>query len=167
MYHKDYVVGGGWAGNIKATGFKGELSYFIPKRNTLETSKTFSFSIMGDQTFKRDWYVSLAGLYNSNPTNVFAVSEGFYHSNLSAKLLFPFRYNFYTRIMKTISPIASFDFSFIYAPEKNTVILVPVYAWNVATNFDLDFTAQSFFMTQNTAYKNLISQIYIRGRWSF
>lgn len=82
MYQKDYFDGGGWAGNIKATGFKGELSYFIPKRNTLETSKTFSFSIMADHTFKRDWYVSLAGLYNSNPMNVFAVSEGFYHSNL-------------------------------------------------------------------------------------
>lgn len=167
IYQTDYVVGGGWAGNIKEAGFKGEMSYFIPKRNTLETSETFNFSIMADQTFKNDWYISLAGLYNSNPTNVFAANGSFYNSNLSAKLLFPFRYNFYTTVMKTISPIASCNFSFIYSPEKNTLILVPTYAWNVATNFHLDFTAQSFFSEQNNAYKNLITQIYIRGRWSF
>lgn len=167
IYQSDYVVGGGWAGNIKEAGFKGEWSYFIPKRNTLETSETFSFSIMADQTFKNDWYISVAGLYNSNPSNIFAANGSFYNSNLSAKLLFPFRYNFYTTIMKTISPIASCNFSFIYSPEKNTLILVPSYAWNVATNFDLDFTAQSFFTAQNNAYKNLITQIYIRGRWSF
>ncbi|MFV5702572.1 hypothetical protein ACM55F_11930 [Flavobacterium sp. XS2P12] len=167
MYQIDYVFGGGWAGNIKKAGFKGEFSYFIPKRNTLETSKTVSFSIMADQTFKNNWYISLAGLYNSNPTNVFAFNGSFYNSNLSTKLLFPFRYNFYTTIMKTISPIASCNFSFIYSPEKNTLIFVPTYAWNVATNFDLDFTAQSFFAEQNNSYTNLITQIYIRGRWSF
>lgn len=167
MYQTDYVVGGGWAGNIKEAGFKGELSYFIPKRNTLETSETFSFSIMADQTFKNDWYISLAGLYNSNPTNIFVVDGSFYNANLSAKSLFPFRYNFYATIMKTISPIKSLTFSFIYSPEKNTLIIVPVYAWNVATNFDLDFTAQSFFAKQNSSYKNLITEIYIRGRWSF
>ncbi|CAM4103513.1 hypothetical protein FLSI110296_14025 [Flavobacterium sinopsychrotolerans] len=167
IYQSDYVVGGGWAGNIKQAGFKGELSYFIPKRNTLETSKTVSFSIMADQTFGNDWYVSIAGLYNSNPTNIFAASESFHNSNLSAKLLFPFRYNFYATVMKTISPIKSFNFSIIYSPEKNTMILVPVYAWNVATNFDLDFTAQSFFAEHNNTYQNLITEIYIRGRWSF
>ncbi|MBP6181412.1 hypothetical protein [Flavobacterium sp.] len=167
MYQTDYVFGGGWAGNIKEAGFKGELSYFIPKKNVLDASKTFSFSIMADQTFKNDWYISLAGLYNSNPTNFFAVNGSFYNTNLSAKSLFPFRYNLYTTIMKTISPIVSCNFSFIYSPEKNTLILVPTYAWNVATNFDLDFTAQSFFAEQNNNYKNLITEIYIRGRWSF
>ncbi|MFV7235807.1 hypothetical protein [Flavobacterium sp. ZB4R12] len=167
VYQTDYVFGGGWAGNIKEAGFKGEMSYFIPRKNTLDTSETFSFSIMADQTFKNDWYISLASLYNSNPTNVFAGNESFYNSNLSAKLLFPFRYNFYATVMKTISPIASFNFSFIYSPEKNTLIVVPTYAWNVATNFDLDFTAQSFFAEQTNSYKNLITQIYIRGRWSF
>ncbi len=167
MYQTDYVFGGGWAGNIKEAGFKGEISYFIPKSSTVDAYQTYSFSIMADQTFKNSWYISIAGLYNSDPTNIFAANGSFYSTNLSAKSLFPFRYNFYTTIMKTISPIASCDFSFIYSPEKNTLIFVPNYAWNVATNFDLDFTAQSFFSAQTNSYKNLITEIYIRGRWSF
>lgn len=143
------------------------MSYFIPTRNTVEGQQTFSFSIMADQTFKNDWYLSLAGLYNNNPTNAFVAAGSFNNFNLSAKNLFPFRYNFYTTIVKTISPIKSINLSLIYSPEKNTLILVPVYAWNVATNFDLDFTAQSFFVEQNRLYKNVTTEVYIRGRWSF
>lgn len=119
---------------------------------------------MADQTFKNDWYISIAGLYNSNPTNIFDFNGNISNSNLSAKLLFPFRYNFHATVMKTISPISSFNFSFIYSPENNTLILFPTFAWNVATNFDLDFTAQSFFSEQLHSYKNLGTGFFIRSR---
>lgn len=122
---------------------------------------------MVDRTFTNDWYATVATLYNSNPTNAFEPTGGVYGSNLTAKSLFPFRYNMYTSIVKTISPISSITFSLIYSPEKNTLILFPTFAWNVATNFDLDFTAQSFFSKQNNSYINLGSGVFIRGRWSF
>jgi len=167
IYKTDFVVGGGWAGSIKEAGFKGEMSYFIPKQNSLDSSENFCLSLMADQTFKNDWYASISVLYNSNPTNAFMISEGIYNLNVSAKMLFPFRYNFYFTALKTISPISSFNFSFIYSPEKNTLILIPSFAWNVATNFDLDFLAQSFFTNQFNNYKNLGTNIFIRSRWSF
>ena len=167
IYQTDFVVGGGWAGSIKEAGFKGEMSYFIPKQNSLESSENFCFSLMVDQTYKNDWYLSLTMLYNSNPTNAFMINEGIYNFNVSAKMLFPFEYNFHFTALKTISPISSFNFSFIYSPEKNTLILIPSFAWNVATNFDLDFMAQSFFADQADSYKNLGTNIFIRSRWSF
>jgi hypothetical protein len=163
----DYVLGGGWAGNIKEAGFKCEMSYFIPKTRNLNSYESFSISLMTDQTFRNNWYVSVAGLFNTNPSNENTFIEIVPKTNLSAKLLFPFRYTFYATAIKTISPIMTLNFSTIYAPEKNTLILIPNYTWNVATNFDLDFTAQSFFAKQDNSYKNLITQIYIRSRWSF
>lgn len=75
--------------------------------------------------------------------------------------------NFHATVMKTVSPIASFNRSVTYSPEKNTLIVVPACVWNMADNFDLDFTAQSFLVRQSDSYKNVITQIYIRGRWSF
>ena len=36
-YFEDIVIGGGWAGNIKNAGFKGELSYFVDKENIKNT----------------------------------------------------------------------------------------------------------------------------------
>ncbi|KAB1157725.1 hypothetical protein [Flavobacterium luteum] len=167
LYKTDYIFGGGWAGNIKDAGFKGEMSYFIPRSSTLNSSKNYSLSLMADQTFKNDWYIALSGLYNSNPTNLFNLNGVLSGTTLSAKSLFPYRYNLHATVMKTISPIASFNFSTIYSPEKNTLILIPTYTWNVATNFDLDGTAQSYFAEQTSGYCNLITQFYIRGRWSF
>ncbi|MCL9809013.1 hypothetical protein [Flavobacterium luminosum] len=167
LYTTDYVIGGGWAGNIKKAGFKGEMSYFIPRTNTLGSAENFSFSLMADQTFKNDWYLSVSCLYNSNSTDFSLQTASLYNTQLSAKNLFPFRYTFHATAMKTISPIISFNFSFVYSPEKNTLILIPTYLWNVANNFDLDIMAQSFFATENNNYNNLATQIYLRGRWSF
>lgn len=167
IYQSDFVIGGGWAGNIKEAGFKGEMSYFTPKNNTINTSKAFSFSLMADQTFKNDWYLSVSGLYNSNPSNLLNGNGTIYSSNLSAKLLFPFRYNFHLNMIKTISPITSFSFASIYSPEKNTLILLPSFSWNIATNFDLDLIAQSFFSKELNSYNNIGNSFYLRSRWSF
>ncbi|HEY4618325.1 MAG TPA: hypothetical protein VIH09_09045 [Flavobacterium sp.] len=166
-FEQDYVLGGGWAGSIKDAGFKGEFSYFIPQKGASEPNESFSMSLMADRTFKNDLYISLATLYNSSPTNIFIPNGGFYGSNLTAKSLFPFRYNVYTTVVKTISPISSITVSVIYSPHQNTLILFPTFAWNVATNFDLDFTAQSFFTRQQNSYNNLSSAVFIRSRWSF
>lgn len=167
IYLTDFVVGGGWAGNIKNTGFKGECSYFIPRPDAPDSSKSFSFSLMADQTFKNNWYISFVSLYNSNPSNSLAGTLSIGNSGLSPKSLFPFRYNFYTMVTKTLSPISSVNLSTIYSPENNTLILVPTYTWNIAANFDLDLLAQSYFSNQNESYQNIINQLYLRGRWSF
>ena len=167
VFERDFVLGGGFAGNIKEAGFKGELTYFRPKTNVLDSPETFSFSIMADQTFKNDWYISIATLYNSHPTNFLGSESSPYNSNLSAKLLFPFRYTFHSTIMKTISPIRSFSFSFIYSPQKNRLILFPTYIWNVAPNLDFDISAQSFFQEEFHSYKNLETALFLRSRWSF
>lgn len=167
VYQTDIVIGGGWAGSIKDAGFKGELSYFHPKKNILDSTGTVSFSVMADQTFKNDWYVSVSALFNSNPSGSTGMNENLFRYNLSAKELFPYRYTFYVGIMKTLTPVSSLNFSIIYSPEKNSLILFPSYAWNIAKNFDLDFTVQSFFATENKQYKAQGTSFFLRGRWSF
>lgn len=133
----------------------------------MDTSGTTNFSIMADQTFKNDWYVSVSALYNSNPSGLTGYAGNVFSSGLSAKSLFPYRYTFYMGIMKTFTPISSLNFSLIYSPEKNAFILFPSYAWSVAKNFDLDFTAQSFFAAVNHQYKVQGNSFFIRGKWSF
>lgn len=167
VFNHDLVFGGGWAGNIKKAGFKGELSYFHPKKNFFDTSGVISFSILADQTFKNDWYFSVAALFNSYPSGFQGLNRSIYTNNLSAKELFPYRYTFYTGVMKAITPITSFNFSIIYSPDKNTLILFPNYTWNAAKDLDLDITVQSFFAKENNRYKTQGTAIFIRGKWSF
>lgn len=167
VYRTDYVVGGGWAGNVKDAGFKGEVSYFHPRNNTLDTSGTVSLSLMVDKTYKGNWYLSAGGLYNSQPANNFGGNTGIFSSNISAKSLFPFRFNFFTSIAKTLSPLLNFTISVLYAPDYHTLILFPALSYNLATNIDLDLTTQSFFTDLNEAYKMRGAAFYLRGRWSF
>jgi hypothetical protein len=167
IYQNDYVIGGGWAGSIKDAGFKGEVSYFHPRKNIFNTSGTVSFSLMADQTFKNEWYASVSFLFNSNPSNLAGTATNIFGSNLSAKELFPYRYTFYTGFLKAFTPVSSLNVSVIYSPEKNSLILFPSWAWNVAQNFDLDFTAQAFFAKVLNNYKAQGNTFFIRGKWSF
>jgi hypothetical protein len=167
IYQNDLVIGGGWAGSIKEAGFKGELSYFHPRKNLFDTSGILSFSLMTDQTFKNDWYASFSVLFNSNPSNMTGNSANLFSSNLSAKELFPYRYTFYAGIIKSFTPVRSLNVSVIYSPEKNSLILFPSWAWNVAQNFGLDITAQAFFAKGLNRYQSQGNAIYVRGKWSF
>jgi hypothetical protein len=167
VFQTDLVIGGGWAGSIKNAGFKGELSYFHPKENITDTAGVLSFSVMSDLTFKNDWYVNISALFNSGASDATAMIANIYRYRVSAKSLFPYRYSFNIGVMKTINPVSSFNFFVIYSPTNNALILFPVYAWNVAKNFDLDFTGQSFFATENNHYKSQGTSLYLRGRWSF
>jgi hypothetical protein len=167
VFQTDFVLGGGWAGGIRNTGFKGELSYFHPQTSFSSQTGTISLSIMADQTFKNDWYVAVSGLFNSNATNAFNQNTAIFSSNLSAKSLFPYRYTFFVNATKSFSPISTLSFSCIYSPEKNALILFPSYSYNVAKNFDLDFTAQSFLAKVNDVYKSLGTSFFIRGKCSF
>ena len=37
-YYNDLALGAGWAGNLKKSGLKGELTYFHPKENLVDTN---------------------------------------------------------------------------------------------------------------------------------
>ena len=167
IFQTDFFVGSGWAGSIKQIGFKGEMTLFKPVFESGDTVSSFSFSTMLDRTFKNEWYASVGGLFNSNPTNELQSNGTIYGSTLTAKLLFPFRYNFYATAVKSFSPITALNLTAIYSPEKNTLLIFPSFVWSVASNFDLTITAQSFFAQKSSAYAHQASGFYIRGKWSF
>lgn len=167
IFRHDLVAGGGWAGNFKKAGFKGELSYFHPRKNILDSSGIVSLSVMADQTFKNDWYVSVAALFNSHPSRQSGLNAGIYGSNPDAKELLPFRYSFYTGFSKAITPISALSCSIIYSPFRNTLVFYPNYTWNTATDFDLDLTILSLFARDQGRYKTQGTSLFIRGKWSF
>ncbi|MBK9109623.1 MAG: hypothetical protein IPM92_14940 [Saprospiraceae bacterium] len=167
LLNTDYFIGGGWAGSIMDAGFKGEFSYFHPKKNTDDTSGVWSLSFMFDQTFTNEWYLSFAYLYNSQPNGSLIGNSGFLDAQLSAKSLFPYRTTFYTGISKSLSPIHNLALALIYSPTQNTILCIPSYHWNAATNFDIDITLQSSFAEISKTYKSIGNAFYIRGKWSF
>lgn len=167
LYHSDVVLGAGWAGNILKAGFKGEASYFHPREHPADTSGVFTASIALDQTFKGDWYLSAAYLYNSRSDVELGTASALTSAPLSAKRLLPFHHGIVARGNKSLSPLASVSFTMLYSPYRSTLLLFPTVAYNIATNFDLDLTVQSLLADDDGVWAVQNNAVYLRIRWSY
>lgn len=165
IYQRDWIFGAGWAGNLKEAGFKGELSYFVPRESYFNAEHVLSASVSADYVFKNGLYLNSAVLYNSNADNFLGNLESLLYANLDAKNLMPYKYSGFLQFSKEFSPILSGTTSFIYSPTNHSVLLMPSLNYSVARNWDLNFTGQSFFEFEE--YKTLGNSFFLRLRWSF
>ncbi|MGM0391404.1 MAG: hypothetical protein ACQEQB_06630 [Bacteroidota bacterium] len=165
IYNKDWMLGAGWAGNLKDAGFKGEISYFVPMESYFNSDQVLTASISVDYAFKKGLYVNTSVLYNSNADNFKGNLENLLYANLDAKNLMPFKYSGFLQFSKEFSPIVSGSGSFIYSPTNHSLLFMPSLNYSIARNWDLNFTGQSFFEFEE--YKTLGNSFFLRLRWSF
>lgn len=167
IYFQDIVIGTGWAGAIKNTGFKGEASYFHPYRNIADTSGVLSASLSFDRSFKMNYFAMVSYLYNSRGKGTLKSMGELTGTVLSAKKLMPFGHTFFVQAGKSFSPLVSASMAFIYSPMNNTLIVLPFLTVSVADDWELALVGQSFFSQVNGSYRTLGNGIFIRLRWSF
>lgn len=165
MDEKDYILGAGWAGNLKNAGFKGEVSYFVPKENSGEFEDVLSASVSADYAFKNGIYINGSALYNTIIDNSLGNFENLMYNNVTAKNLMPFEFSSFLQLSKEFSPIFSASMSTIYSPTNQSVILIPSFDYSLATDWLLNFTGHSFFEFED--YKAIGTSLFIRLRWSF
>ena len=164
IYKKDWVFGIGWAGNLKNTGFKGEASYFVPYETYFNSENIWSASVSIDYGFKNGWYIHGSVLYNSS-VETSGTIDGSWNVPLSAKKLMPYTYSGFLQLAKEFTPIFKGSFSTVYSPTRHAVIILPSLDYSVATNWELNFTGQSFFEFEE--YQSLGHSLFVRLRWSF
>ena len=168
-YIRDYMLGLGWEGNIKDLGFKGEMSYFIPKKQTEIQKEALVASISFDYYFKNGLSLNVAGLYNSlgiSNTENFDLSQ-FNSIQLNAKQFMPNKTSFFIQLSKPITPAFTSSFSTIYATELNGIFMMPQLSYNISQNWGFDTTAQVFYGKQNDEISNVGNSVFLRFRWSF
>jgi hypothetical protein len=165
VHQKDWVSGVGWAGNLKNAGFKGEVSYFVPYENYLDSENTISASTSVDYVFKKGLYVNASMLYNSTTSNAANDLGSFIYSNMSAKNLMPFKYSVFLQLANEFSPIFRWNLTSIYAPTHHSVILMPSLNYAIATNWDFSITSQHFLEFEDN--KSLANRFVARIHYSF
>ena len=165
VYQKDWVIGAGWAGNLKNAGFKGEVSYFVPYETYFNSENVLSASVSVDYGFKKGLYINGSVLYNSDADDSSGNIGSLLYINLSAKNLMPYKYSGFLQLAKEFTPIFKGMVSTIYSPTNHSVIIIPSLEYSVATNWELNFTGQSFFEFEN--YQTLGNSFFVRLRWSF
>ena len=165
VYQKDWVIGTGWAGNLKNAGFKGEVTYFIPYERYFNSENVLSASVSIDYGFKKGLYIHGSILYNSVTGEASNSLGTLVYANVNAKQLMPYKYSGLLQLAKEFTPILSATLSTIYSPTNHSVIVIPSLNYSLATNWELNFTGQSFFEFED--YKTLGNSLFIRLRWSF
>ncbi|WAC02485.1 hypothetical protein N7U66_01880 [Lacinutrix neustonica] len=165
VYQKDWILGAGWAGNLNNAGFKGEVTYFVPYERYFNSKNTLSTSLSVDYGFKKGLYINGSILYISGHNEASNTLGTLVYTNLNAKNLMPFEFSGFLQCAKEFTPLFKGTFSTIYSPTNQSVIIIPSLGYSIATNWELDFTGQSFFQFEE--YKPLGNSFFARLRWSF
>lgn len=162
----NYVVGTGWAGNIKTAGFKGEASYFHALEENQENA--WVASITADYVGEEGSYIMWSGFYNSagadelNFLNLAVVSSA---RPLNAKNILPFKYAMLLQISTPLSPLFTLSVATMYFPKVEGSYFGPSLSYSVSDNISLDLISQYFAF--GNGFDPASAQVFIRGKWSF
>ena len=165
-YFNDIVLGGGWAGNIKNAGFKGELSYFFDKEN-IENSLSFSSSL--DYSTKNGFYFLGSYLYNSNGMNEsnFLSLININANVLSPKNLMPSKHSYLLQVNKPISPPLNVSLNILYGKGIKLLYVSPSLSYDISSNLDAGVIVQYFYLDNFGDFKNLLKGYYLQLKYSF
>lgn len=164
---KDYVIGGGWAGDIKGGGFRGEMSYFIPRNKNNGSKEAFVASISGDYTLENSLYLHGGILYNSHGATGKAGGRSFFDTNLSAKMLSFARYNVFAQTSFPFTPLFSGSFTAMLNPSDGSSFIGPSFTYSLGDNLELMVNGQLFFGEEGTEYGDYGKAVFGRIKWSF
>lgn len=164
VFHEKVSFGTGWSGSIGKAGFKGELQYFSPHR---DTTAQINVALESDYVLGKGWYLNAGFLFNSAGITKPVSDWNQVSFVLSPQHLMPTKWNPAITVSKTITPLLSFNFAAIYSPGTNIMIALPSLKYNIATNIDFDLIGQSFFAQQNDRFETVVHRIYLRLKWSF
>ena len=163
---QDWALGFAWAGSIRGWGFKGEMTYFRPRVNTMGRAGFVNATVGLDYVFPNSLQVQGEFLYNGNWRGnlnpaILLVEP------LPATNLFPAREVIFLGANYQLHPLISVGFSSILAPGEKFYIFVPSMTFSLAENLDLLFTAQ---MLRNQALEQISPNsnlLFARLKWSF
>ncbi len=162
----DLALGGGWAGNLKNAGFKGEFTYFLPTDNKTNRDPAFAATIGVDYSFSNSLYVNAGLLYNSEGTDKGSAGNLF-NFELSARNLYPYRTAVFLQGAYPVSPLFNSGLAIIYSPVSAQALFVnPSLTYSIAQNWDLDLIGQIVFSKEDQ-YKSPVQAAFLRLKYSF
>ncbi len=158
------TLGGGWAGNLKNAGFKGEFTYFKGLESGLQ--EAFAATLGFDYSFSNATYINLGLLYNSLGSGAAPVG-GLFTFELSARNLYPYRWAFFSQVSHPITPLLGGGLAVIYSPVSvHPLFLNPTLTYSIKENWDLDMVGQLVF-NKEKKYVSPIQAIFLRMKFSF
>jgi hypothetical protein len=172
LKENDYLIGTGWSGNIKGAAFRGEATYFHPKKSFGDTAGIFVMSVSFDYMFGNSLYLQLEGLYNQIPGGAGTSFLQVFNRPMNAKRLSFTEYNLLFSGSYPVTPIINASISVMYYPKINSFFTGPSIDFSISDNLGASIYWQTFFgefpnpLTRVDENK-LINFAYARLKWNF
>lgn len=165
----DYVLGGGWSGQIGGAGFKGEVTWFEPFDAFFSGEGDVVASVSGDYTFESAVFVHSELIYNSyaSELDVSGVAINLLLESRSPKSLTFTEWSWFNEASYQISPLVKVGLYSIYNPAEGSIFLGPNAEVSISDNVYLLFLGQFFAGPSDAVYGNLGYFNYLRLKWSF
>ena len=164
---EDVALGLGWAGNVGDGGFKGELTYLKPYKNS-DLDAAFLASLSGDYSFESSLYLHAAFFLNTaankDPKNAFVINRV---ARLNVRSLSPYKVSTLLQATYRYHPLINGGLAIIYYPGGNALFINPSITISLKKNWDLDLIAQIFFDDANGSFSAENKFLFSRLKWSF
>jgi hypothetical protein len=164
-YQNNWAVGGGWAGSIRQTGFKGELMAFFDLDDASGASSTnIVAALSADHMLDNSLFLIAEVLYNKNGgrDQFLLLGEQLTADNPSYS-----RYQLTGQANYPFSPILSGSFAAIYYPDESAAFLSPSLNWSVLQNVDFNILSQMFIGSSDSAFSTAGNVIAGSLKWHF
>ena len=164
-YRNRWAAGGGWAGSIRQTGFKGEVMAFVDLDKQNENrSVNLVAALSADHMLDNSLFLIAEVLYNKNGGRQQFLLLG---EPLSADNPSYSRYQVTAQASYPFSPILNGSLSGIYYPDESAVFFSPSITWSVIQNLDLNILSQFFAGSEDSAFSNAGNVFAGSLKWHF
>jgi len=164
-YQNRWAAGGGWAGSIRETGFKGELMFFTNlEDHPGEKSTNLIAAVSADHMLDNSFFLIVEALYNKNGGRddflllgepLSADNPSFSRFQISAQGSYPF------------SPIWNGSLATIYYPDEEALFLSPSVTWSASQDIDINLFTQIFIGGDDSAFSNAGNVVAGSIKWNF
>jgi len=167
LNEEDYVLGTGWAGNILKASFRGEVSYFHPKKNFSDTSGVFSLSLGSEYAFKNSFVLQFEFLYRQTKSGNIQSFADYYNMTLSAKNLSFTDLSIMMQGSYPVTPLFNVSLAVMYFPKLDGIFIGPSLSYSLTENIDFSLIAQSFSGQFTSGLTNHFNMGFLRLKLNF
>lgn len=165
-YFEHLAIGGGWSGYLKGAGFKGELTYFHPRKDFFNETGYVTSTLGGDYMLPNSVYLSTELLYNGGHNRV-ANPVGELFQPPSADDLFIAKTGYFLNASFPINPLTNISGGVMGSFTKKMVILIPQITHSISDNLDFLILAQLLKGSVFTDITETPNVLFFRLKWSY
>lgn len=160
------AMGGGWAGSIHQTGFKGEVMLFTDIESSEGDRDTdFVLAVSADHMFANGIFVVVEGVYNQRGGQdefVLTLDEPLSADNPTFS-----RYQFTVQASYSFSPVWYATAATLWYPDEDAVFIYPTITYSVLQDLDLSIFTQVFIAASDSIFSTAGNVVATSLKWNF